>query len=214
VPEEWEQVNGGMKVKSTTLIVVVLCTLLLPVYFYRQAYSQTTESQTLEARLTTLEQENQLLQVANETAQQKLTTLNSTLETLQQKLTTLNGTLAKYVLRYPTLEELKQFLANDTTSGHPRVKGTYDCMDFARDLKRHAAAAGWNMSYVVANFMLTWNGQTQGFGHAFNGVQLANGTMVWVEPQNDAIYSTPEDLILHMYLFPVQVSMIEVVVVW
>jgi type II secretory pathway pseudopilin PulG len=207
-----------MKVKSTTLIVVVLSTLLLPVYFYRQAYSQTTESQTLEARLATLEQENQLLQVANETAEQKLTTLNGTLEALQQKLTavngTLNGTLAKYVLRYPTLAELKGLLANDTTSRHPRVKGTYDCMDFARDLKAHAAAAGWNMSFVVANFMLTWNGETEGFGHAFNGVLLANGTMVYVEPQNDAIYSTPEELIVHLYLFPVQVSMIEVVVVW
>jgi hypothetical protein len=95
---------------STTFVVVVLSALLVPIYFYRQAYNQTVESETLEARLATLEQENQLLQVANETAQQKLTTLNST--------------LGKHVLHYPTLAELKRFQANDTTSRHPRVKGS------------------------------------------------------------------------------------------
>jgi hypothetical protein len=109
---------------------------------------------------------------------------------------------------------LKQFLADDPTSRHPSVKGQYECMDFARDLKAHAAAAGWNMSFVVTNFMLTWNGQTHGYGHAFNGVLLADGTTVYVEPQNDQIYLTINDLLVHLYLFPVQISIIEVAVVW
>jgi hypothetical protein len=198
---ESEEVNGRMKARSTVVIAIVLSTLLLSVYFYdTRAYSQTPDSQTVEAKLTALEEENRLLRIANETA--------------YQKLAYLNGTLDRYVLRYPTFEELKQFLKDDKTNQHARIKGQYECMDFARDLKIHAAAAGWNVSFVVANFYMTWNGEKKGIGHAFNGVLLANNTMVWVEPQNDHIYTTIDELLVRLYLFPVQVSIIEVVVVW
>lgn len=84
--------------------------------------------------------------------------------------------LQRLMLRRPTYAELGAFLRVDDTDENEWVEGQYVCINFAGDLKAHARAAGFNVSYVQVNFYVA----SEGYGHAFNGVILADGRHVYV----------------------------------
>jgi hypothetical protein len=91
-------------------------------------------------------------------------------------------------LNRPTIQQLVSFLQTSNVSKHAYTDPTYVCMNFAQDLQVSAKAAGWNMSVVVFNYDVTWNGKTYATAfHALNGVYLANDSWVYVEPQTNRI---------------------------
>jgi len=87
----------------------------------------------------------------------------------------------------PTEFELSMFLWLDKTNMNEFRQG-HVCLHFARELKKNALNHGINMSLVLCDLSLV-EGQTEWRieGHALNGVRLANGTFLLVEPQTDQI---------------------------
>ena len=85
-------------------------------------------------------------------------------------------------LRQPTLDELVEFLASDHTELMKVSINSagWGCVDFAITLRSNAMLAGYDFDVVLLNF-------EEGIGHALNGVRLASGQYVWVEPQTDEI---------------------------
>jgi hypothetical protein len=99
-------------------------------------------------------------------------------------------------LNRPTLQQLEGFLRASNVSKHAYVEPSYVCMNFAQDLQTSAKAGGWNMSVVVFNYNVVWNGKVYATGfHALNGLYLANGSWVYVEPQTSRISSNLLNLI-------------------
>jgi len=86
-------------------------------------------------------------------------------------------------LHDPTELELRIFLFFDGTDRVEFREG-FVCRHFAQTLKMNAASAGIRMSVVYVDFAL----EDVFFGHVVNGVRLANGTLVLVEPQSDKIF--------------------------
>jgi len=114
----------------------------------------------------------------------EINNLQIEIQKLNLELTSINNELKHYKLNRPTEYELKLFLSIDDTDKHEYKKGSYVCINFAKDLKVNAAKAGWNISFIVVNF-ISPKGEE---GHALNGAYLADGRWVWIEPQNDKIY--------------------------
>jgi hypothetical protein len=50
-------------------------------------------------------------------------------------------------------------------------KGSYACVNFAKNLKVNAAKAGWNISFIAVNFISPKCKDD----HALNGAYLADG---------------------------------------
>lgn len=113
------------------------------------------------------------------------------------------------LLRRPTMDELKAFLASDRTSNQTYQVG-YVCMNYAADLKVNAARAGFNLSVIIINYVSEKSG---GGGHVLNGAFLADGRWVWIEPQNDRVALSLEDH-LRLFLRLPDVRVTEVAIVW
>jgi hypothetical protein len=62
-------------------------------------------------------------------------------------------------------------------------------------LKINAAMAGWNLSYLVINYQNKLIPGLYARRHALNGAFLSDGTFVYIEPQTDKIYSTPDEVL-------------------
>ncbi len=142
--------------------------------------------------------------------------------------------LNSHVLARPTIEELKEFLETDKINERVYFFPTYVCIQFARDLRLGAQNSGWNMSYVTANFVAIYspdfimsnNSILVLLGHAFNAIILNNGTLVYIEPQNDRIFSTAEELLhfLATVAYPkligkipinsVEIDVLSIVLIW
>jgi len=112
-------------------------------------------------------------------------------------------------LRRPSEQELRTFLASDLTDSQPFVIGRYVCMNYASDLKRNAALAGWNISVVIVNY----NSSRGVYGHVLNGAYLSDGRWVWIEPQKDLIAWSLETH-LKDFLKVAYVKVIDLAVVW
>ena len=103
--------------------------------------------------------------------------LEATLSNLQvnyDRLTTGYG----YVLRDPSYQEMKDFLARDETSRQEYVPGEYTCVDFAKDVKANAAEEGIRCVYVIIEYR-------GGGGHAIVAFDTTDRGLVYVEPQFD-----------------------------
>jgi len=84
----------------------------------------------------------------------------------------------------PTYSELYEFLRIDQTDKMSYQEGRYVCINFAADLKRNAALAGYNIGFVSVNY----DGPKKGGGHAFNGaVSTSKDTRYVVDRWSDII---------------------------
>ncbi|MEM3448092.1 MAG: zinc ribbon domain-containing protein [Nitrososphaerota archaeon] len=137
--------------------------------------------------------------------------LNSIIEENRQLIVHIND-LSRYKLRRPTYDELKIFLLTDNTDKNPFVKETYNCMHFARDLQQKAKLAGWNISYVSVNYHYRYST----YGHACNGVYLADGRHLYIEPQTDKIFPSLDELICDLVgaSKPSYITILHYVEVW
>jgi hypothetical protein len=143
----------------------------------------------------------------------RILTMNETIKALEDAKADLAGrvsVLQHYNLSRPTLEQLRQFLNEDPTDKNYYGRGSYVCINFAKDLKQAAVAKHWNLSYVIVNYYL---GSEPRGGHAFNGAILADGRHIFIEPQNDRIYSSMVDVVEDLENTK-GVSIIESVEVW
>jgi hypothetical protein len=112
-------------------------------------------------------------------------------------------------VRRPSESELKSFLASDPISMVPFRAGSYICINYATDLKRNAALAGWNISVVIVNY-----NSSRGFGgHVLNGAYLSDGRWIWIEPQRDLILT---DLESHLrdFLRVSYAKVTELAIIW
>ena len=155
-----------------------------------------------------------LLSVEAEKRQAELEASERLLATYSARIGVLESTAKRGVfLARPSRTELAEFLAKDLTDQRTYRTG-YVCMHFASDLKHNAALAGWNLSVVLVNFQFReFNGFVQVNGHVLNGVYLADGSFVYIEPQTDKIFSS---LLEHLKVFlnEPQIKILEVAIVW
>ncbi len=144
--------------------------------------------------------QNSLLSVQSEleAAQTQLASTGGELETtrsyLEDTLAELNETKAQllnlqvnyqrltrgygYVLRDPSYEEMKDFLARDRTSEREYQEGVYVCVDFAQDVKANAARERLRCAYVVIEYR-------GGTGHSIIAFDTTDRGLVFIEPQFD-----------------------------
>lgn len=83
-----------------------------------------------------------------------------------------------YVLRDPSYQEMKNFLAQDKTSEREYVEGKYVCVDFAAAVKANAAKEGIRCAYVVIEYR-------GGTGHTIIAFDTTDQGLVFIEPQFD-----------------------------
>ncbi|MEM3589408.1 MAG: hypothetical protein QXN33_00225 [Candidatus Bathyarchaeia archaeon] len=112
---------------------------------------------------------------------------------MEDRLSELRARLALFTLQNPTWDELRAFLKGDDTD----ERGTL-CPISAWRLRLRAREKGWNMSYVLVNFWFLNDSKPVFVGHALNGIWLANGTWVWIEPSNDDVDQDLESLLTRL----------------
>jgi len=87
-----------------------------------------------------------------------------------------------------TKEELMRFLKEDNTDKYPYITEWYDCENFSDTLMGRLSNPDWG----CLPFGTLWTSMPNG-AHAVN-VFVDNNREVWiVEPQNDGIFSLPND---------------------
>jgi len=104
---------------------------------------------------------------------------------LEEEISELDAELGKVKPLRPTREQLANFLIKDLTNEKLYAKDFYVCSDYAIDVRANARQQGWNISVVF----VWWKTRGSEYAHALNGAYLADGTLVWIEPQKDRIYS-------------------------
>jgi len=153
-------------------------------------------------------------------SQASLTQLRGEMGSLRNQVTELQTAVNQYrvtgvFLKRPSQDELRSFLERDKVDETPYSEDNYLCMQYSRDLKQHAAMAGFNFSVVLINFKAQRIGETEmnAYGHVVCGTFLSNGNFVYVEPQSDAVTS---DLVSELKLFfgVDQLETSSVVVIW
>ena len=135
------------------------------------------ELNTVEAELFTTRAELETAEIELNRTEEFVESLEATLSNLQvnyDRLTTGYG----YVLRDPSYQEMKDFLARDETSRQEYVPGEYTCVDFAKDVKANAAEEGIRCVYVIIEYR-------GGGGHAIVAFDTTDRDLVYVEPQFD-----------------------------
>lgn len=84
----------------------------------------------------------------------------------------------------PSISELEQWLAEDKTDDLNYTLPDFVCGDYAVMLHMHAKMKHWDMGVVAV--LGSFNGSE--FNHAFNAINCQEG-LVYVEPQNDQVFS-------------------------
>lgn len=90
--------------------------------------------------------------------------------------------------KIPTVNELKEWLAQDKTNELIYSVPDFVCGDFAVMLHMRAKMKGWDMGIVVVIGRLVTSGRE--FKHAFNAILCQEG-LVYVEPQRDEVFYGP-----------------------
>jgi hypothetical protein len=88
---------------------------------------------------------------------------------------------AQQLPRAGTRQEVLDFLAADDTDAFPYVPGVFVCGDFAQRLQERAHERGLSCWMV---FIYPKSGP---YGHVVNAFPLAEGSIIYVEPQNDTV---------------------------
>lgn len=111
------------------------------------------------------------------TERQKADSLQTNLDNLQanyDRLTTGYG----YVLKDPTYQALKSFIAADKTDSKPYDINSYNCSDFSADVITNAAKQKIRCAYISIDYA----GKT---GHAIVAFDTTDKGLIYIEPQHD-----------------------------
>jgi hypothetical protein len=151
----------------------------------------------------------------------QIISLKNDVKNLQQVVNQLSNELNKYkLIDFSSIEELKAFLREDHIDEKEWIEGKYVCINFANDLKIHAAEKGYNISVVFANYEI----DRERYGHSFNAALIKN-KLIFIEPQNDNIYYSMEELIaesmsynsiygIYRKVYPNEVHIQEYAIIW
>lgn len=104
--------------------------------------------------------------------------LQSSLNNLQANYNTLT-TGYGYVLKDPTYQQLKAFIAADRTDTNAYVLDSYVCEDFSADVKVHAMQQKIRYAYVSIRFF------GNNSGHAIVAFNTTDRGIIYIEPQSD-----------------------------
>jgi len=129
------------------------------------------------AQLTDAEAQLAVREAELSTSKELIESLEAEISNLQvnyERLTTGYG----YVLRDPSYQKIKTFLAEDRTSEREYLEGKYTCVDFAANVKTNAARKGIRCAYVVIEFR-------GGGGHAIIAFDTTDEGLIFIEPQFD-----------------------------
>jgi len=110
------------------------------------------------------------------------------LQEYEQLYKALYEPLTREEKKTPTINELKEWLAQDKTNELAYSVPDFVCGDFAVMLHMHAKMKGWDMGIVVVIGRLMPSGKE--FRHAFNAILCQEG-LVYVEPQRDEVFYGP-----------------------
>jgi hypothetical protein len=117
--------------------------------------------------------------------------LASTQITLEATLISLDSTKAElsslqaeydrlasgYVVKDPTYEEMKDFIAKDKTDRKEYIEGRYTCVNFAADVKKNAMEENTRCAFVIIEF-------PKG-SHAIVAFDTTDKGLIYIEPQDD-----------------------------
>ncbi|MBC8273839.1 MAG: hypothetical protein H8E40_02565 [Chloroflexi bacterium] len=87
-------------------------------------------------------------------------------------------TSSGYALHNPTYQEMKTFLAQDTTDSKTYTEDEYVCVDFAAALNNNADAKGIRCA-IVDIF------HPGGYGHTIAAFETTDSGLIFIEPQFD-----------------------------
>jgi uncharacterized membrane-anchored protein YhcB (DUF1043 family) len=135
-----------------------------------------SELETARTQLADTEAELATVEIELNTSRELIESLGATLSNLQvnyARLTTGYG----YVLRDPSYQEMRDFLARDRTNERTWVRRQYTCVDFADDVKANAAKEGIRSAFVIIEHPEA--------GHAIVAFYTTDRGLVFIEPQLD-----------------------------
>jgi hypothetical protein len=84
----------------------------------------------------------------------------------------------EYSLQNPTYQEMKTFLAQDTTNVNNYVEDQYVCVDFAATVNNNAEAKGIRCAVVDIFY-------PDGYGHTIVAFDTTDRGLIYIEPQFD-----------------------------
>ena len=87
-------------------------------------------------------------------------------------------TLSVYTPQNPTYQEMKTFLAQDTTDLHEYVSDEYICTDFAAAVNNNADTEGIRCAIVDVFY-------PEGYGHTIVAFETTDKGLIFIEPQFD-----------------------------
>ncbi len=87
-------------------------------------------------------------------------------------------TSSGYTLHNPTYQEMKAFLAQDTTNSKTYTKDEYVCTDFAAAVNNNAEAKGIRCAIVDIFY-------PEGYGHTIVAFETTDRGLIFIEPQFD-----------------------------
>jgi hypothetical protein len=87
-------------------------------------------------------------------------------------------TSSGYVLHNPTYQEMKTFLAQDTTDANAYSEDEFVCVDFATAVNNNAEAEGIRCA-IVDIF------HPEGYGHTIVAFETTDRGLIFIEPQFD-----------------------------
>jgi len=221
-----------LKPKRREVRAFVAILLVVIVAFSSVLYMQHNLLQLRESEIRSLTEERDSLKLIVSSKEAQITTLkeqNALLEKakalLEQDKAELEKELAGYKtggylkLSRPTRAQLESYLRSDKTDQNKWREGSessigYVCINFAADLKANAMRAGWNISFVSANY----NYSKEEYGHAFNMAILEDGSIVYIDTYTDTLYGSVEALIAYATApagkSPDYITVVEIAVVW
>lgn len=88
------------------------------------------------------------------------------------------NTANEYIVRNPTYQEMKTFLAQDPTNNKVYVENKYVCVDFAAAVKNNAETKGIRCAVVDIFY-------PDGYGHTVVAFDTTDRGLIYVEPQFD-----------------------------
>jgi hypothetical protein len=87
-------------------------------------------------------------------------------------------TSSGYTLQNPTYQEMKTFLAQDSTNVNNYVEDQYVCVDFAAAVNNNAKAKGIHCAVVDIFY-------PDGYGHTIVAFDTTDRGLIYIEPQFD-----------------------------
>jgi hypothetical protein len=137
-----------------------------------------SELETVQTQWAEAEAELATVKIELSTATERIESLEATLSNLQvhyERLATGYG----YVLRAPSYQEMREFLARDKTDEREYIMDEYECRHFAADVKANAAKERIWAAYVLIEFPVV--------AHAIVAFLTTDRGLIFVEPQTDEI---------------------------